>query len=151
MPDDLYERDILLWSEREAGKLRRLSRGEPVPEPVDWTHGIEELADVGLAELRAVESMLRQAMLHLLKLHADPDAAAAGHWRGEIVTLLGDAQDRCTASMRQRLDMAKLWRLALRAGTAMSPTVRLPPACPWTPDDLLAEDAFVAGLLARLG
>ena len=28
MPDDLYERDILLWSGREADRLRRLSRGE---------------------------------------------------------------------------------------------------------------------------
>jgi hypothetical protein len=30
MPDDLYQRDILTWSEHQAGLLRRFARGERV-------------------------------------------------------------------------------------------------------------------------
>jgi hypothetical protein len=40
MPDDLYERDILVWSEKQAALLRRLARGEGLNEAVDWDHVI---------------------------------------------------------------------------------------------------------------
>ncbi|MBV8524874.1 MAG: DUF29 family protein [Acetobacteraceae bacterium] len=43
---------------------------------------IEEVQDVGLSELRACQSLLQQALVHLLKLHAWPDSPAAPHWRG---------------------------------------------------------------------
>jgi hypothetical protein len=49
MPDDLYDRVALAWSEHQAGLLWR---GERVNE-VDWEHVIEEIEDVGLSELLA--------------------------------------------------------------------------------------------------
>jgi hypothetical protein len=58
MPDDLYERDILDWSERQADLLRRVAGGERVNH-VDWPHVIEEIADVGGSELNSVRSYLR--------------------------------------------------------------------------------------------
>ena len=57
MPDDLYERDILSWAERQSALLRRLANGERLNEAVDWPHVIEEIEDVGRSELRACESM----------------------------------------------------------------------------------------------
>ena len=69
MPDGLYERDALAWAERQAGLLRRLAAGERLNEPVDWPHVIEEVQDVGLSELRACKSLLRQILVHLQKLH----------------------------------------------------------------------------------
>ena len=39
---DLYEHDILLWSEQQAELLRRLARGERV-NGVDWAHVVEEI------------------------------------------------------------------------------------------------------------
>jgi hypothetical protein len=50
MPDGLYERDILFWSQNQAELLRRLARGERVND-VDWEHVVEEIEDVGLSEL----------------------------------------------------------------------------------------------------
>jgi hypothetical protein len=67
MPDDLYERDILTWSEHQADLLRRLARGERVND-VDWPHIVEEIEDVGLSELNAVKNHLRLMLLHLLEL-----------------------------------------------------------------------------------
>jgi hypothetical protein len=55
MSDDLYERDVLAWSESQAELLRRLARGERVND-VDWAHVVEEIEGVGLSELNALRS-----------------------------------------------------------------------------------------------
>jgi len=153
MPDGLYERDILDWADRQSALLRRLARGERVNDAIDWPHVIEEVQDVGLSELRACESLLRQALLHLLKLHLEPDALAVPHWRGEVVGFLGDATGRFTPSMRQRIDLPGLWRLALRQIAAERGTrpAGLPDECPFMLDDLLAKEADPLRLTARLG
>jgi hypothetical protein len=71
MPNDLYDRDVLAWSEHQADLLRRLARGERVND-VDWEHVVEEIEDVGLSELHAVASCLEQILVHLLKAQAWP-------------------------------------------------------------------------------
>jgi hypothetical protein len=72
MPDDLYDRDALAWSERQAALLRRVARGERVND-VDWDHVVEEIEDVGISELNAVQSYLDQILVQLLKLHGWPE------------------------------------------------------------------------------
>ncbi len=155
MPDGLYERDALAWSERQAALLRRLAAGELLNEAVDWANVIEEVADVGLSELRTCRSLLRQAMLHLLKLHAWPGSLAAAHWRDEVGTFLADAEDRFAPSMRQRIGLEELYARALhlaRGATDASGAARpLPEACPFGLDDLLAVQPDLTELLARLG
>ncbi|HJS84839.1 MAG TPA: DUF29 family protein, partial [Acetobacteraceae bacterium] len=74
-PASLYEQDALAWSEQQAALLRRLAAGGAVNAAVDWPHVIEEVQDVGLSELRACQSLLRQAMMHLLRLHAWPSSS----------------------------------------------------------------------------
>ncbi len=99
MPDDLYNRDALAWSERQAALLRRLSRGERLNEAVDWPNVIEEVQDIGLSELWSCQSLLRQSLTHLLKLHAWPESQAAAHWRDEAEVFLDDAEQRFTPSI----------------------------------------------------
>jgi len=77
MPDDLYERDILTWSEHQAELLRRLARGERV-NGVDWAHVVEEIEDVGLSQFNAVQCDLRLLIVHLLKVHGWPGAQPLG-------------------------------------------------------------------------
>jgi hypothetical protein len=55
MPEDLYQRDILIWSEHEADLLRRLARGERVT-GADWAHATEE-EEVGFSERNAVRKL----------------------------------------------------------------------------------------------
>jgi hypothetical protein len=142
MPDDLYDRDILTWSEHQAGLLRRLARGERVND-VDWAHIVEEIEDVGLSELNAVRSYLRLMMVHLLKVHGWPDSPSANHWRGEIVSFQKDAAQRFAPSMRQRIDLAKLYTDAseqletvLYGGVA---PLAWPITCPCSLDQLLND------------
>ena len=75
---DLYEDDILLWSERQAELLRRRAAGELVNDAeLDWPNIAEEIEDVGKSQLRGVASHLVQALLHDLKAEAWPHVA--GH------------------------------------------------------------------------
>lgn len=149
MSDDLYERDILIWAERQANLLRRLAVGERLNETVDWPHVIEELQDVGLSELRACESLLRLALVHLLKLRAWPDGPTA-HWRSETIGFLADMQARFTPSMRQRISLQALYAKALRQVRAGESPPGLPETCPFTLEELLADDVELEALVARL-
>ena len=77
---DLYDEDILLWSERQGTLLRRIAAGEPVNERPDWANIIEEVESVGREQLHAVESLLLQALLHMLKAEGWPNARDVENW-----------------------------------------------------------------------
>lgn len=147
MADGLYEIDALAWAEEQADLLRRLAAGERVNGAIDWPHVIEEVFDVGQAQLIGCRSLLRQAMIHLLKLYAFPESLSVQHWREETATFLVDAADRFTPSMRRRIDLAveygkalKLFNLGL---DARGSTPRIPPRCPFTLDALLSAEIEV--------
>jgi len=143
MSDGLYERDVLVWSQHQADLLRRLGRGERVND-VDWVHVAEEIEDVGLSELHAVESYLALIIVHLLKNQASPDDLAVDHWHTEIAAFQGNAQRRFTPSMRQRIDLGALYADALRQlriGDRRNKTPHpWPDANPFTLDQLLNGD-----------
>ena len=149
MPDGLYEGDILLWAEQQAALLQRLAEGERVNAEIDWPNLIEEVGDLGLSELRAVESNVRQALIHLLKITVYPDGPAA-HWRGEINGFLTEAQSRFTPSMNRRISLEKLYRQACRQVlTSARPGLcgeNLPSTCPVALEDLLNEELDLAHL-----
>ena len=78
---DLYDTDILLWSERQAQLLRRRVAGELVNDnDLDWPNIAEEIEDVGRSQLHSVESLLVQALRHMLKakLGRSPSMHQAG-------------------------------------------------------------------------
>jgi hypothetical protein len=147
MSDDLYDRDILIWSERQAELLRRVANGERVND-VDWPHVIEEIADLGSAEFNSVRSYLRQAMMHLFKLHRSPGDLSEDHWQTEIDAFLADAEQRFSPSMRQRIDLEAIYTKARIRSLRLSGGQALPQTCPWTLDDLLSGD--IEALLAAL-
>jgi hypothetical protein len=146
MPDDLYQRDILTWSEHQADLLRRVARGERVNN-LDWAHVVDEIEAVGLSELSVVNSHLRLMLLHLLKLASWPDNSAVRQWREEVAGFQAEAVQRFAPSMRQRIDLDRLHPLALKqlqaADYGHRPSAR-PGTCPFTLDQLLNDD--VAGM-----
>jgi Domain of unknown function DUF29 len=141
---DLYDEDILLWSQYQAGLLRRRAAGELVNEAeLDWPNIAEEIESVGNEQLHAVESFLVQALLHDLTATAWPLSREVPHWRAEARRFRGDAASRFTPSMRQRIEMAKIYRRALRAMPETiddQPPLPVPESCPVALDELLADD-----------
>jgi len=139
---ELYDTDILEWSGQQAELLRRLAAGERVNDQVDWGNVIEEVESVGSEQLHAVQSLLTQALIHMLKADAWPTVRDAPNWRAEAIRFRGDAADRVSPSMRQKIDMARLYRRALRALPDTMDGLKplpVPQTCPVTLDELLSE------------
>jgi hypothetical protein len=134
---DLYDEDILSWSEQQAGNLRRRAANS-----LDWDNLAEEIEDAGRSQLRAVESHLIQALLHDLKAAAWPLSREVPHWRAEARGQRDDARAAFTPFLAQRLDVAALYRRALRRTPEVidgQPPRAVPGTCPVTLGELLAE------------
>jgi hypothetical protein len=135
----LYDDDILEWSEHQADLLRRIASGDPANEKPDWENIIEEVESVGRDLLSSVRSYLMRAMEHDLKAHCWPENPHAAEWQAEARRFRDEAAERYSRSMRQRIDLEKLYRRAVWIlpteieGLAPRP---VPDACPYTLDDL---------------
>lgn len=141
---DLYDADVVEWSEQQARLLRQHAAGDAVNESPDWANIIEEIASVGRSQLNAVESLLVMALLHDLKTEAWPSSRDVPHWRAEARGFRRDARRQFTRSMRQKLDLTGLYADALdRLPETMDgqPPLPVPPDCPVTLDELLGEGA----------
>jgi hypothetical protein len=113
---NLYDADILLWSERQSALLRRRAAGELVNDAaLDWPNIAEEIEDVGRSELRSCRSLLRQALRHVLKAESWPHSRDAPSWRADAIDFRRQARDAFTPSMRQKIDVPSLYREALQA------------------------------------
>jgi hypothetical protein len=139
---DLYDNDVVAWSERQADLLRRVAAGERINDLVDWPNVIEEVESVGQSQVDAVESLWTQAFLHDLKAEAWPLAIDVDKWRADARLFRRQARRKYRASMRQKLDLAGLYADALAGlpdkmdGT---PQLPVPQASPVTLDELLSE------------
>jgi Domain of unknown function DUF29 len=140
---DLYDTDILIWSEHQADLLRRVAAGEPVNEVPDWPNIIEEIESVGSEQRHAVESLLLRALIHMLKAAAWPLSRDVPHWQAEARLFRSQARRRFVPSMRQRIDLAGIYIDAVRGlpdtidGT---PPLPVPETCFATLDELLSDD-----------
>jgi hypothetical protein len=84
-----------------------------------------------------------QALLHRLKIEAWPLSRDVPHWQAEARGFRDDAAARFAPSMRERLDLAQIYRRALRRMPETmdgQPPLPVPAVCPATLDELLAED-----------
>ena len=141
---DLYDTDILRWSEQQGELLRRRAAGELVNDvELDWPNLAEEVESVGRSQLFAVQSLLRQALINMLKADAWPSSSGVPHWLAEARRFRDDAAEAFAPSMRQRIDLPGLYIKARRAtpGTidGQGP-LPMSETCPVTLDDLLADD-----------
>ena len=151
MPGDpLYDTDFYAWTQRQAELLQ-----ESGDNRLDRDHLAEEVADLGRSELRACESHLLQALIHLVKLAGSTGDQPQGHWEGEVGLQLIQARKAFSPGMRQHMGPASLWQSAVRiANRQLSDysETRIPAdfPCPFTLDDLLAPDFEPADARARI-
>ena len=140
---DLYDMDVLEWSEHQARLLRRHAAGEKDNEAPDWANIIEEIESVGNEQLFAFESLAMQALLHDLKCEAWPLVSYVPHWRAEARLFRAQARRRFTNSMRRRIDLASIYADARRAMPDTmdgQPPLPVPVDCPVTLDELVSTE-----------
>lgn len=139
--NELYDTDVVEWSEQQAGLLRRHAAGEKLNERPDWANIIEEVESVGKSQLEAVESLWTMAFLHDLKAEGWPEARDVPHWRAEARLFRRQARRKFTPSMRGEIDVAELYADALAGLPEMldgHPPRLAARSCPATLDELLA-------------
>jgi hypothetical protein len=81
---DLYDTDIVIWSERQAALLRRMAAGERVNDQVDWENVAEEIEALGVSDRRELRNRVRTILVHLLKLEVSPAAEPRPGWRETV-------------------------------------------------------------------
>ena len=148
-----HDTDFVGWTESQAGILRAVPNGTL---GLDTENLAEEIADLGRSEIRETSALLRQVLVHLVKLAAQPYAEPALHWVEEILAFQGDAVLARSPGIRQRVDVPAVWRLACNAArrslAQYEVTVAdLPAECPFTSEGLLDADfnpAFAARRIA---
>jgi hypothetical protein len=138
-----YDSDILTWSEHQSTLLRRLAADETVNDQVDWKNVAEEIESVGREQLLAVGSLLPRALIHQLKAQGWPESRDAPVWLADSINFRAQAANRFAPSMRQRIDIERIYRQACRAIPASidgQAPVPPPDTCPFSLDALLSED-----------
>jgi hypothetical protein len=136
-----YDSDILVWSERQGALLRRRAAGEfVIDQELDWPNIAEEIESVGHGQLSAVRSCITRALAHDLKAAAWPSSQATPGRRAEAIRFRQEAAEAFAPSMRQHIDMAKLYALAVRWRPETidgQPPLPVAGTCPLTLDELL--------------
>ncbi len=136
----LYDQDFYSWAQQQAEALRagRLSE-------LDLENLAEEIESMGRSDRRALESHLRNVLMHLLKWKYQHWMRTPG-WRQSIRNSRAAAAKRLkeSPSLKAKLqDILQDEYPYARADAADETGLRLddfPPACPWTLEQLLDED-----------
>jgi hypothetical protein len=135
-----YEDDLYAWTEEQAALLRARRTGG-----LDWENLAEEMRSMGGRDRRKLESRLCVILLHLLWWQSQPGLRDAS-WgktlrvqRREIRKLL-----KQSPSLRQQVPalVREAYPDAIKdaADETGLPPDRFPVDCPYTPDEVLAEN-----------
>ncbi len=153
-----YDRDFFAWTQHQAKLLQALRRWPAeIPAELDLDRVAAEIEALGSAELNQLKGLLRQIMVHLIKAASDPEAQAVGHWRTEATTFQVDMLDRYTPSMRQHIEVQKLWAGALKVAKASllehrsSLGSHVPADCPYTLQDFVSPSFDFDTALETIG
>ena len=149
MPDGpRYDDDFYAWTQYQAQVLRTLRTRD---NRFDRDNVAEEIETVGRNERDAVRSQVERILIHFLKLTHSPALDPRLDWMDSIAEARGALADKMSSSLRRDLEtvLAALYGRARRR-TALQlkkygedGAVRsLPAACPYTVDQILAEDWY---------
>lgn len=148
-----YDADFFAWTQEQAQLLRALPR-TLAGNGLDIEHVAEEIEDLGISQIRAVNSLLMQLFAHLLKLQFFADSADRAHWISECYNFHGQAMNLFDKSMAQRIDLARAWKLgrkdAARRLKDMGQDAAIPEICPFDAATLLDDNFDLDLALAAL-
>jgi hypothetical protein len=147
MPSNVvaYESDFFAWTQEQA----RLLRAGEIPE-LDIENIAEELEDMGRSIRRELRNRLAVLTMHLLKWRYQPGFRSSS-WRGTIKeqrVQIADLLDE-SPSLKSVLaqDFSKIYGLSVSKAlreTGLAETT-FPAECPFTPDQIMAEDFLPDG------
>ena len=149
MPDGpRYDDDFYAWTQYQAEVLRSM----PAPDNrFDRENVAEEIADLGKNYRDATRSQVRRILEHFLKLAYSPAGDPRYGWMGSIAETRAALEDQLSATLRQDIEVSlpRLYRnarkqaeLSLRGYQESEGAASLPAECPYTVDQILADDWY---------
>ena len=143
-----YDEDFYAWTQYQAQVLRTLRTRDS---RFDRDNLVEEIESLGRSERDAVRSHVRRILLHLLKLAHSPARDPRSDWMGSIIDARAEIENKLSPSLRRDAEerLARLYVLA-RKQAALDllkyhedeAAQSLPTECPYTLDQILAEDWY---------
>ncbi|HEY9704077.1 MAG TPA: DUF29 domain-containing protein [Allocoleopsis sp.] len=136
---ELYEEDYLLWLEKNIKYLRDKNLNL-----IDYENLIEELETLGRSEKRAVESLLKQLLIHLLlyQYWTTEHQRNAHHLAGEIASF----RDQLKRDLKSKTlynyalsELDSLYESSVIIAKAKS-NLNFPNQCPYTFAQLLDQN-----------
>lgn len=140
-----YESDVVAWANEQARLIRA-----GLFDQLDLEHIAEEIEDVGKSEQRELASRMAVLIAHLLKWQYQPERQSTS-WKRTI-----KEQRKALAfhikqvpSLRPKLSNPEwqeaIWADAVTIAINETGMGGFPENCPWTMEDILAEDWLPIG------
>jgi hypothetical protein len=149
MPDGpRYDDDFYAWTQYQAEVLRTLRTRD---NRFDRDHLAEEIEDLGKSERDTVRSQVQRVLLRFLKLAYSPARDARFDWMDSIIEARGALDDKLAPSLRRDIEsvLPKLYAIARKRAAVdllkhrgSEAAQSLPIDCPYTVDQILAEDWY---------
>jgi hypothetical protein len=120
---------------------------------LDLANLAEEVESLGRSDLATVRSHMRRIIEHLLKLEYSPASDPRFGWRETVIEGRDVIADVITATLRREVEtgLAKTYLqgrrkadAALRKQGEVDAAKALPPACPYSFDQIVSHDWFPA-------
>jgi hypothetical protein len=141
---DLYSEDFYTWSLTTAAAIRN---GEW--QDLDALVIAEEIESLGRSEHHALQSHLRQLVMHLLKWRYQPSRRQQGRsWATTIVNARSEIADLVERSPGLGPHVEPLLHKAYPTARRLAeiqtrlPLTTFPATCPWTLEQVLDDDFF---------
>lgn len=147
---DLHD-DPYAWARTQAALLRGGASLKALDRP-GLGEFLEQWADDMLS---AARGQMVNLLAHAVKAAKTRNPDVVGHWRSECVEFHDRLIEAYRSSMRERIDMAGVWRRAYRKVIASfddhgEPRPALPARCPVALDELVDPDLDIDRLVATL-
>jgi hypothetical protein len=149
MPDGpRYEDDFYAWTQYQAEVLRTLPTTD---NRFDREHLAEEIEDLGKSERDTVRSQVERILLHFLKLAHSPARDPRFDWMDSIAEARGTLANKLSPTLRRDSEevLPKLYASARRRAILQlsrygeyQAAQFLPAECPYTIDEILADDWY---------
>ena len=149
MPDGpRYGDDFYAWTQYQAAVLRTMRRAD---NRLDREHVAEEIEDLGKSARNAVRSQVVRIIEHLLKLEYSPAVDPRSDWEASVIEARQALADSISATLQRDaqevlpLLYARARQLAnvrLRKFAENEAAARLPAECPYTLDQIGADDWY---------
>ena len=146
--DELHHRDWYRWAREQADGLRRLAE-ERINTDLELGLIAEQIDEMAVSQRAALRSQLRRVIEHLLKLEYSPAAEPRRMWALSIRDARVKARDLLTTTLENETraalaeiheDARDMAAEAMRAYDEDEAAAGLPPACPYTFEQVLDRD-----------